>query len=58
MQHYLTNHWPTVVLALLAFVVWTAGNALKKKLLIGIGIALCVLALLSYAHLFDFLFEL
>ena len=58
MSSFLTNHWPTVLLALAAFVVWTVGNAVKKKLLVYIGIALCVLALLTYTHLFDFLFDL
>ena len=55
---FLAKHWPTVLLALAALVVWTLGNKLKKKVLVIIGIVLCVLALLTYTNIFNFLFQL
>lgn len=58
MQEFLSTHWLTVLLALGALVVWTLGNYLKRRLLVWIGIALCVLALLSYTSLFDFVYDI
>ena len=58
MQDFIANHWGTVLFALAALAVWTIGNMIKKKLFVYIGIALCVLALLSYAGVFRLLFSL
>ena len=58
MLDYITNHWDTLLFGLAALIVWTIGNAIKKKILVYVGIALCVLAVLTYTNLFDFIFEL
>ena len=55
MQGLSSGHTATIVLALAAFVIWTLGTRLKRKLFVYIGIALCILAVLVYMDLFPFL---
>ena len=48
---FLTNHPIGIGVALIALVVWTLGNYLKKKLLTYIGIGLTVLAVVILSGL-------
>ena len=57
LQGFLSNHWTAVGIAVVALIVWTLGNYLKRKVLVYIGIGLCVLSVLGYLHVFDFLFQ-
>ena len=58
MQEFIAEHWSTLLFALAALLVWTVGNYLKKKVLIYIGIGLCILALLTYTNIFDFVYQI
>ena len=55
MQSFIINHWGTFLFGLLSLIVWTIGNATKKKVFVYIGIAFSILALLCYAGLIPFL---
>ena len=55
-QNFAGNQWLTLAFAAVALIVWTIGNVLKRKLFVYIGVALCVLAVLAYLKVFNFLF--
>ncbi|MDD7772468.1 MAG: hypothetical protein ACI3VX_00775 [Faecousia sp.] len=58
LSNALTEHPVTIALALVAVIVWTMGNYLKKKFLIYIGIGLTVLAVLTFTDVFSVLLGL
>ena len=48
-MNFFTAHPVTISLALVALVIWTAGNYLRKKLFVIIGAAICIAALIFFA---------
>ena len=55
LQNLFANQWLTLLLAVAAFVVWLLGNVLKRKILVCIGIVLCVAGFLSLTKVFGLL---